>query len=773
MAYPIDGSAHVNNSGSLSSLNITLTTTKPGALLLAATINSTSIASITDVTGHSWSRVATTGGADPLEMWIAESSAATSGEVVTVHFAGTATFATLDICGIEDANVGGTLTGVSPDTIASSPSDPNAFVVAETFTFVFSAFRMGTQSTPTQGSGWTKVSGADYQLLQYQQNNPSVASGSATITTGSGDSNAGIVAAVLQKRLSIPDDATTYGLTSKTFDPDLTDSAKFDLSDTGSSGYDWYVRKWANAAGFVSAWTGMTQATGSDVSIGSGGLEILSTPNGLQYVLGSAADNGSGGTVGFTIDGSYVAIFQYYADASGAAGGDHGPIVWTQDTDWLLGNTTDAVERNWIETLVPSPGAIEQSSDVHQWDMSQNPPTQNVITGSIGASSTPDGNRHTVQVSNIIPADNSGVGIFTTKLDGALLRSVSYGAGVGASPAATPSNPNGIFTVGDTHKKVIILASTYPFTLEFLKVYQAAGSSASGAGSASGTGAAAAVGAAIDAAAGSAAGTGSVSGVGAAISKTAGSVSGVGAAAAIGASTAAAVGSAAGVGAAAAIGSSIAAAVGSASGSGAGSAPGASIAASTGSCAGTGSGTAVGSSIAAAVGSASGAGSATGLSPGGAVGAASGAGVASGVGSSIAAAAGASAGSGSASGVGKSTAAAEGSASGSGAASGASTGSVTSAAGSASGQGAASAVGNVIYVAFGRSSGSGVATGVGSSIASGSASASGHGAAAGVAPGGAVASLVIAELRITASLCASAQLRAAIDGTLSIDREAS
>lgn len=187
--------AHANiTSGS--SLSFTLSTNNTNCIIhISVTVNSTTVSSISSTHTTGWARRKSTT-SNVIEEWDGTASGTLSSESITVTLAGSTGFATGDAFGISGAN-----TSTKYDSNASLPAscntngcDPLSVSTANASDFIYGCYRMQSISTPGVGTGWTKISGADFQLCEYQvvsstQSGLSVAMAAGN---GQGNSNAGI-----------------------------------------------------------------------------------------------------------------------------------------------------------------------------------------------------------------------------------------------------------------------------------------------------------------------------------------------------------------------------------------------------------------------------------------------------------------------------------------------------------------------------------------------------------------------------------------------------
>jgi hypothetical protein len=183
--------------GTTTTINCTTTSTND-IICLVVTTNSAHVTNVssTNTTGWVVSKSQNTGGGNFLDVWYGTASSTLTSESITVTFSATSAFVTLDVFGISGGNtstpqdasgpVGGTTS-----TVTLVTSNANDFCVG--------AYRFVGTANPTAGStpspGWTKISGADFQLVEYQVVSATQSGMSVTIGTGNGDENAGIATA--------------------------------------------------------------------------------------------------------------------------------------------------------------------------------------------------------------------------------------------------------------------------------------------------------------------------------------------------------------------------------------------------------------------------------------------------------------------------------------------------------------------------------------------------------------------------------------------------
>jgi hypothetical protein len=196
----LDGKAHTNfTSGSSASLSLT-TAHANDVIIAAVTVNNTTVASIKSAHLNFTLRKreqASDGLPDYLEVWYAVAPAALSSEVITVTLSnGNTDYCTVDVFGISGANTTTIFDG-NPSLPAAVPSGDIKLSTSNAKDFVFGVYRMSTTATPTAGAGWTQISGANYQLVQYRIVSATQSNLDVAIGTGSDNDNAGIGDAVM------------------------------------------------------------------------------------------------------------------------------------------------------------------------------------------------------------------------------------------------------------------------------------------------------------------------------------------------------------------------------------------------------------------------------------------------------------------------------------------------------------------------------------------------------------------------------------------------
>lgn len=196
MALALDGSVHAN--ATASSVNVSLTTSASNCVIVAiVTTNSSGVTGISSTNTTGWAqRVKSTPG-NSISIWYGVAASALSSETITVSLGGSA-YTTVDIFGISGADTTQIYdsNGALPDQVGSSTSHVD-ITTTTADTFLVNGYRFTSTANPTQGTGWTKISGAHYQLAQYQIVSSAQSALDCAIGTGDGNSNAGVADAVV------------------------------------------------------------------------------------------------------------------------------------------------------------------------------------------------------------------------------------------------------------------------------------------------------------------------------------------------------------------------------------------------------------------------------------------------------------------------------------------------------------------------------------------------------------------------------------------------
>lgn len=194
MTLAIDGTPNHATNGGTTSIALSLTTSIANDLIVVDVSYNAGVVNSVSATGLTFTQHATN--ASPgIDRWAAVASSTFSGSI-TVSMSSTAT-AQATAYAISGANTSSPWDAGGPQILSgNNVSDPISITTHNANTMAIATWRMISQSTPTQGTGFTLISGADFALCEYQVLS-SAQTLSCTIGTGAGNANAGIADAVV------------------------------------------------------------------------------------------------------------------------------------------------------------------------------------------------------------------------------------------------------------------------------------------------------------------------------------------------------------------------------------------------------------------------------------------------------------------------------------------------------------------------------------------------------------------------------------------------
>jgi hypothetical protein len=279
----------------------------------------------------------------------------------------------------------------------------------------------------------------------------------------------------------IPPQAYDAGFRKLVFFDDFNTIKTIDVNGTGAPGYNWYTRQV-----FGSQYTqAITPTPASWLSLNNSILTLKTNNPAIGgFELQSIGYAGGGTYVkGFTLapgNGAYLEVSAAFNPALsyGAVDARPWPIpLWIQDlagTIALLNGTSQAhyIEYDLYECIPSGAGTCANNMNAHDWT-------------AVGATNT----QNTV-VSNPVFAPGTGFNTYgllwkTIAGGGGLVQryfngihwaiiDVTYSAGAGSVPAASPSNPNGVFSSGDSETFVLFMAAgvNWPMQVDYVAVWQ-------------------------------------------------------------------------------------------------------------------------------------------------------------------------------------------------------------------------------------------------------------------------------------------------------------
>lgn len=282
--------------------------------------------------------------------------------------------------------------------------------------------------------------------------------------------------------------AAAFGLNTRTFHDPCTSLATVDVNNTQQPGFLWYPNTaWPNAA--IEGWAQWEVILSSpptppgDITY-SNGIVVSGTHATYAAQLYSAYPKGPGQFGGTVINMANAAFFQctFQSDVSLANETvPSWPAFWSDGIEMFIGTATHFAELDFFEQSPNVPSQVWFG--IHDWDMLAQ--TNNV-------NSNFDANPSAFWTSDVFtagtlylsPTFNGGttgtlqryLKNVTQNIDYGLLSaySVSFSAGAGASPAATPANPTGVFAeMGSQHHMLILSGGfNWPMTVTDVSVWQ-------------------------------------------------------------------------------------------------------------------------------------------------------------------------------------------------------------------------------------------------------------------------------------------------------------
>lgn len=199
MALALEGTPVHAQASSGTSMNIGPFTTSNPALIVIVNLTNQAAGVISSISGGglSWSQRTASTGPNKIYEWTALAAVALSAVTFTINYSTSISFSAADIFAISGHDATTTF-DVNASIPANSLTDPITISTSNANDFIIGGFRLASQTTPTQGSGWTKISGADFLLTEYQIVSATQTNLSVSIGTGVGDANGGIADAVMQ-----------------------------------------------------------------------------------------------------------------------------------------------------------------------------------------------------------------------------------------------------------------------------------------------------------------------------------------------------------------------------------------------------------------------------------------------------------------------------------------------------------------------------------------------------------------------------------------------
>jgi len=187
------GNAVHGTSNPATSQAVTLTYSAGSIIICDICANTGPVTSVVSSALGAFTRHTGTGGGQATDRWYLVAASAQTSDTITVTQSGS-NFICVDAYEWKGVNTsspwdaGGPVVNASPDPQSITTVNANAAVIA--------FFRESSTATPTAGSGFTQISGANFQLTEYKILS-STQTLSCTQTTGAGNSNGLILDALV------------------------------------------------------------------------------------------------------------------------------------------------------------------------------------------------------------------------------------------------------------------------------------------------------------------------------------------------------------------------------------------------------------------------------------------------------------------------------------------------------------------------------------------------------------------------------------------------
>lgn len=278
-----------------------------------------------------------------------------------------------------------------------------------------------------------------------------------------------------------PTIASAAGLTTATFYQTFS-AVNTDINSTGNPGYQWYTLGWPfdNGGWTTSPSTNFSFANGV-VSFGSNasfvGEDTVTPTAYLQSIIGTR-------WTGFILPPAdmYVEVGALIDTTIENSTTNGSTAIWLGDMReqfMVLDNVSDVSTGEGCEIDISEwfkPGGVGASTQSHTHDWtSVSPPNNNV---GATASLAPSLSFHVYSMLLQLAVNHGGTGTITYYVDGVQTGATplpSYTATTGSTPAATPANPNGVFSTCDTAQFILMIhaavGNTTPMQVQYAHVF--------------------------------------------------------------------------------------------------------------------------------------------------------------------------------------------------------------------------------------------------------------------------------------------------------------
>ncbi len=277
--------------------------------------------------------------------------------------------------------------------------------------------------------------------------------------------------------------AAAWNHITKVFEDNFTTLSTIDTTNSKAPGFKWYLGgPWPNSTNYTNVsqvWRTATQQTSGNFAIGADGLAITGgavSANSFGLDLMSTAYTSGSSYVGTARSAGGLQCASVKFDPSlMLATQTAWPAIWNVPQEFLTGSTSHFFENDIFEALPTGTGTYNSDFSANDWTIV----SLSISANEYGPATTYANNdnvAHKYCDLWITAAENGGVGYHQHFIDSTYfgLRDLTYSSGAGANPAATPSNPSGIYFEGDSQTYSIILTSWPTLTTyyQYMRVWQ-------------------------------------------------------------------------------------------------------------------------------------------------------------------------------------------------------------------------------------------------------------------------------------------------------------
>jgi hypothetical protein len=134
----------------------------------------------------------------PIALWTAKAASSLTSVTFTINYTVSLAYSTIDVFAFSGQDTTTIFDTNAAVPAAKNASDPISISTSNMQDVIIAAFRMASTVSPTQGIGFTEISGAHYQCVEYKIVSSVQTGLSCTLGAGSGNANACVADALMQ-----------------------------------------------------------------------------------------------------------------------------------------------------------------------------------------------------------------------------------------------------------------------------------------------------------------------------------------------------------------------------------------------------------------------------------------------------------------------------------------------------------------------------------------------------------------------------------------------